>query len=96
MEDKIYEAIGVWARPFTWFTSHPADEKRFHEAITNIYEQIGPDVSEEDFRNALKRHRSENTEGLGGKPNDEMLEKHVQRAMDVIAYLKNQGEHLKE
>jgi hypothetical protein len=91
MEDKIYEAIEGWAGIFTWHTSHPLDSRRFHAAMTTLYRDVGPDVSEGDFRRALQKHNKNNIEGLGGKGSEEDIEEFTKKAMIILAYLKDEG-----
>lgn len=91
MEHEIYAAIKGWAGIPTWHTCHALDEARFREAIATLYWDIGADVSADDFRKALRRHRDENPVLLGGTPSDEQVEAHVDRAMTALAGLKRRS-----
>lgn len=89
MQDKVYAAIKGWAGIFTWHTSHPLDEARFYEAVTNLRYEVGTEVTEHDIREALRQHRTENPTGLGGKPSDDKLEGYVVKIMAELARLEN-------
>lgn len=39
--NQVYEVISHWARIPTWHTNHPADEKRFNEAVAMLRDEIG-------------------------------------------------------
>lgn len=91
MSEAVYDAIKGWAGIYTWHTYHPLDTRRFHEAMTKLFEAVGDNIDKSQVREALIKHRSENPEGLGGKPSDEVLENHVERAMIILSYLSDEG-----
>jgi len=83
-QNEIYEALLPWARIPTWYTSHPADEKRLHAAVEILRQRVAQRLREEDIRVALRQHREENTEILGGKASDTRLEAYVHRIMGLL------------
>ena len=85
MEEKIYELIATWAQVPTWFTSHEHDERRFKEAILELIESLGTEISRSDFKAALKRH-ADNTVPMLGSPNDfsEIIEERTVKAFEII------------
>lgn len=82
--NQVYEVISHWARIPTWHTNHPADEKRFNEAVAMLRDEIGPGIEIEDVRSALYRHRDENPMLLGGKATDKEVEAFVQKTMTAL------------
>lgn len=84
MQNVIYEELAPWARVPTWYTSHPADEKRLHSVIARLRRHVGQQLREDDLRIALLQHRRGNLEILGGKAPDRRLESYVQRIMALV------------
>jgi hypothetical protein len=84
MNVKIYELLKGWARVPTWYTGHPADNRRFDSAISTLIEEFGREVNPEDIRDALFRFRKEAPELLGGKPSDEKIEELVEKVMTAL------------
>lgn len=82
--NQVYEVISHWARIPTWHTSHPADEKRFKEAVAMLRDEIGAGIEIEDVRSALYRHRDENPVLLGGNATDKEVEAFVQKTMTAL------------
>jgi len=83
-QNAVYEELAPWARISSWYTSHPADEKRLHSVIATLRRRIGQQLREEDLRIALLQHRRENVDILGGKASDERLESCVRRIMALV------------
>lgn len=86
--DRVYETLSHWARIPTWHTSHPADEKRFREALTMLRDDIGAEIEVEDVRSAMCRHRDENPALLGGKATDKEVEVFVQKIVTALGVRK--------
>lgn len=91
MEDKVYDAIKSWAGIYTWHTGHPLDNRRFHEAITKLYYEVGASVDESTLREALQRHNENNPVGLGGKPSEQKIDEFTKRAVTILEYLDDEG-----
>lgn len=50
---KLRAALEPWIRVDTWNTSHPFDEKRFHEALRAAFTALGPSIGKRDFEEAI-------------------------------------------
>lgn len=86
MRDKIHELLKGWAGTPTWYTGHPADNRRFDAAIVRLYEEIGSKVSRSDIHDVLLRFRKDGAELLGGKPSDEKVEELVEKVMNALIH----------
>lgn len=82
-QNSLYETLRPWARVPTWFTRHPTDERRMLKAVETL--QIQREVpSIEDLRIALRQHREDNLDLLGGKASDDQLEHCLQRIVAML------------
>lgn len=82
MQNVLYEELAPWARTPTWYTSHPADEKRLLTIIAPLRRH--QQLRGEDLRIALLQHRKENVEILGGKAPDSRLEFYVKHILGLV------------
>lgn len=68
--NTVHEVTSHRAGIPTRYTNHPADEKRFKEAVAMLRDEIGAGIKIEDVRSSLCRQRDENPMLLDGKATD--------------------------
>jgi len=52
--EKLAKILEPWMRVETWYTTHPADTKRFHNALFNVHSELGCQIGYDDFKDAIE------------------------------------------
>ena len=84
--EKLSLLLKPWLRVDTWHTGHPTDDQRFHRALKAAFDELGVQISSDDFRKAivtcLKEHRPGDVGAFESK-----IEEFAQRGEDIASYL---------
>lgn len=83
---KLTSSLKPWLAPETWHTGHPLDDKRFHRALKDSFDEQGVHISSDDFRQAIVLCLSDYRPG-DVKAFAEDIEAFAQRAEDIASYL---------
>ncbi|MEJ6003836.1 hypothetical protein [Paucibacter soli] len=51
--ESLKNHLASWMRVDTWDTLHPLDEERFHKALNACFRQFGPQISANEFEDAM-------------------------------------------
>lgn len=88
--ENIASALESWMKVDTWYTTHPLDERRFHQALAVVFQENGFAISRDDFRDALYHLAGALP---SGKLEKEFLGQEVERlaekAETIASYLKD-------
>lgn len=88
-EKKLEVALDSWLRAETWHTPHAMDEKRFHRALKAAFDAVGPRITVEDFRlairNVLEERHPEHLKSMLVP-----IERYAQRGQEISSYLTDQ------
>lgn len=84
---SIQESFDGWLRVETWHTHHPLDQGRFNRALGKVMENVGSDISEAEFEEAIrlgvqKHHPAQNSEHY-----EEAIRSYAQQASQIADYL---------
>jgi len=52
-KDELKSHLEKWARIDTFHTTHPSDDKRFHEALESAFKQYGYGIGYDDAFDAI-------------------------------------------
>ncbi|MGE8149816.1 hypothetical protein ACQKP5_01015 [Pseudomonas vancouverensis] len=84
--EKLSLLLKPWLRVDTWHTGHPMDDQRFHRALKAAFDEIGVQISADDFRQAivscLRGQRPEDEEAFENE-----IDEFAQRGEDIASYL---------
>lgn len=83
---KLTNSLKPWLVHETWHTGHPLDDKRFHRALKDSFDQQGVQISSDDFRQAIALGLIDHRPG-DVKAFAEDIEAFAQRAEDIASYL---------
>lgn len=84
--EKLSLLLKSWLRVDTWHTGHPTDDQRFHRALKAAFDELGVQISSDDFRKAIVAYLKEHRPGdVGAFESD--IEEFAQRAEDIASYL---------
>ena len=84
---SIQESLESWLCTETWHTHHPLDQKRFNQALGEVFENVGTDISEAEFEETIrlsvqKHHPTQNSEHY-----DEAIRSYARQASQIADYL---------
>ncbi|MNH28285.1 hypothetical protein D3C79_884430 [compost metagenome] len=85
-ERTLQDALLSWLRVSTWHTGHPKDDERFHQALNTAFDKLGPAISSDDFREAIKSVLAERYPGQE-KSMSHDIEEYAGRAEIISSYL---------
>ncbi len=88
---QLKEMLRPWLGVSTWHTAHALDEKRFHQALKNIFVALGTQVPHEDFMEAMDQLSSELHPNMKEASRNELIEDFAKRAADIAGYLQDTG-----
>jgi pyruvate dehydrogenase complex dehydrogenase (E1) component len=84
--EKLSLLLKPWLCVDTWHTGHPMDDQRFHRALKAAFDELGVQISSDDFRKAivscLKEHRPGDVKAF-----ESDIEEFAQRSEDIASYL---------
>ena len=84
--EKLSLLLKPWLRVDTWHTGHPMDDQRFHRALKAAFDELGVQISSDDFRKAIASCLKEHRPGdVGAFESD--IEEFAQRGEDIASYL---------
>ena len=86
MSTKALEgALLSWLRVGTWYTSHPLDCARFHNALHDAFSKVGLRIDADDLEQAIKNVLAERHPGQERMTPE--IESFVRRADVISSYL---------
>ena len=90
--NKIKDSLDPWIRVSTWYTAHPSDEKRFHNALRSAFISLGTSISVSDFRQAMQELVETHHPGLiKAEEIQQNIQEMAQRAEHIGSYLSDAG-----
>ena len=84
---KIKESLRPWVQIETWHTGHPLDSQRFHNALSDVFELFGTQVSFNDFEEALTELVDEIYPNWEEEHKEKTIHKYSLRAENIGSYL---------
>lgn len=84
--EKLSLLLKPWLRVNSWYTGHPIDDQRFHRALKTAFDEIGVQISSDDFRQAIVACLKDQ---LPGNVNtfESYIEEFAQRGENIASYL---------
>lgn len=89
MTESKYDLIKSWASVWTWYTKHPLDQKRFHEALYKVYQSVGPEIELGKLREAIELHASKLGDTPQGPARKDAIDRYMEQASVIACFLKN-------
>jgi len=88
MDTKKLEKIlnDEWLKIDTWYTMHPLDEKRFHNAIKICYNEFKRYISEEQIKTAINNVIGNNIDM------ENSIDRYSKKADCILSYLSDINE----
>lgn len=85
--EHLANLLEPWMRAETWHTTHPLDQERFHKALANTIDQLGCQISYDEFKEAIellfeKYHPEKNAESF-----ESDIERHAASAENIASYI---------
>lgn len=81
--EDLYLALRPWAGVPTWFTPHPADERRLTEVLERLKRWSNP-PTESQLRVVLGQFREDNPVLLGGQASERDVDRFAQRIVEAL------------
>jgi len=89
--ERLKEMLRPWLSVSTWHTSHPLDERRFHQALRNAFVQLGTQIALEDFMEAMDQLSAELYPSMQEEYRNELIDDFAKRAAEIAGYLQDTG-----
>lgn len=93
MDIKTLEnALLPWLCVGTWYTRHPKDDERFHNALSTVFDQLGTEIDAENFEQAIKNVLADRHPGQELSM-DQSIDIFVRRADIIASYFADVRSH---
>lgn len=83
---SLAKALDPWLRVSTWHTGHPMDDQRFHRSLKIAFNNLGVQISSDDFRKAISLVLADRSPG-DLKAFENEIEQFSRRGEDIASYL---------
>ena len=84
--EKLSLLLKPWLRVDTWHTGHPMDDQRFHRVLKAAFDELGVQISSDDFSKAIVACLKDVSDG-DVKRFETDVEEFAQRGEDIASYL---------
>ncbi|MGR0480380.1 MAG: hypothetical protein ACTFAL_02985 [Candidatus Electronema sp. V4] len=95
MNKEISEALKVWAGVPSWHTGHSRDERRLHQSIRQIYEQVWTNISKREFKETLRQVVITTPPSLSGNGTDDDFHQYIKKSMVILEFLRYEGDNIR-
>ncbi len=85
--DALKEQLRSWIQANSWYTDHESDEERFYIALKGIFDQLGHEISGNDFEEAMAQLASELHPNINEEYRSEFVNKYASKAETISTYL---------
>jgi len=85
--DKLKEMLRPWMQVETWHTNHPLDDKRFHNALQNVFNELGISIDGGNFEEAMYELADEYHPDMKQDYKEQLVNKFATRAEHIACYL---------
>ena len=85
--EKLVELLTPWLRVDTWHTFHPCDEERYHNALNEVFKNLGTGLDGELFSEAIHTALENVGSNLIPEYRNELVDKFAMRSEHIANYL---------
>lgn len=85
MQDLDLSFLKEWIGPFSWYSSHPLDIKRFNRSLKKTIDiNVGKNITKEDIEAYILKEATVTFPDI-----EKYADKYSSKADDIITYLKD-------
>ncbi|MGJ8693951.1 MAG: hypothetical protein ACSHW0_15895 [Thalassotalea sp.] len=84
---KLKSELNKWMKLETWSSGHPLDEKRFHESLKRVFENLGTRIDCTDFHEVMDELVHELYPNWEESYKTELVNRYATKADSIANYL---------